>query len=214
MKKMVLVLTLAAFALSGSAFAQDPNYFNNIGLYLTPGGYVDPGAEDGTGSCGVIPEDVSFTAFVVLSRLTNPEVWGWEASFTPDNMLSLGGAFYGEGLNIGEGGEFIVALNEPLLAVDGAVAVAELSYVVNSYFNDITQPSYAFINGVYFSTIDPVGGPPAVLVAPSPDAVVIELHNAIGDPFNGDLPQLIMNGDCDVVGVEDSSWGSVKSLFR
>lgn len=81
MKKIVLVLTLAACALSGSAFAQDPGDMdrNNIGIYLN---------EAGTGNCGGIDADIPFTVFVVLTRLTNPEVWGWEAKFSFENILT------------------------------------------------------------------------------------------------------------------------------
>ena len=215
MKKMVLVLTLVAFALSGSAFAQDPNYQNNIGLYLTPDGYLEPDAEEGTGSCGTVGEDVPFTVFVVLSKLTNSEVWGWEAKFDFENLLNIGETVYGDHVNAGtRENEFIVGLAVPLFATDGAVVVAELQYLVNNFFNDITQPSYVFIEGVYFSLIDPIQGPPAYLEASGSTGV--ELHPAIGDPLNAGarLPQLIMNGDCFVVSVEETSFGSVKSLFR
>jgi len=214
MKKMVLVFTLAAFALSGSAFAQDPNYQNNIGLYLTPGGYLDPGADDGTGSCGSVEANIPFIAFVVLSDLTNAEVWGWEALFRPENMYFTATNFYGTGFNAAtRENEVIVGLAEPLLASDGAVVVAELTFLINGFSHDPDQPSKAFIEGVYYSTIDPNSGPPAVLVAPGGPAVA--LNPALGsEPYEGPLPQLILNGDCDVVGVEGSSWGSLKSLYR
>jgi len=205
MKKMVLVLTLAAFALSGSAFAQDPTYFDNIGLQLA----------DGT-SCGVVGEDVPFTVFIVLSKLTNPEVWGWEAKFTHTNMLRIGDSFYGDGVNAASRtDEWIVGLASPLFAVDDAVVVGELQYLVNGFYNDVAQPSYAFVEGVYFSLLDPIQGPPAYLEVSG--SAGVELHPAIGDPLGVEtfLPQLIMNGDCGgPVGVEDSSFGSVKSLFR
>ena len=204
MKKMVLVLTLVAFALSGSAFAQDPGYRNNIGLQLV----------DGT-SCGTTGEDITFTAFVVLSKLDHPEVWGWEARISHDNFLRVGDTVYGDHVNAGSRpDEWIVGLAVPLFAVDEAVVVAELQYLVNSFYNDVTQPSNLFIDGVYFSLIDPIQGPPAYLEAFGGAGVA--LHNALGDPLDqsGVVPQLTMNGDCWVVGVEESSFGSVKSLFR
>ena len=202
MKKMVLVLTLVAFALSGSAFAQDPTYFDNMGLELG----------DGT-SCGIIGEDTPFTVFVVLSKLTNPEVWGWEAAFPFSNMLFLGDVVYGDNVNAGtRPDEWIVGLATPLFAVDGAVVVAKMQYMVNSFYNDVSQPSYVFVEGVYFSLIDPVQGFPAYLDAPGSSGVV--LHGTLGHPFEVGLPQLIMNGDCYGVAVEDATFGSVKSLYR
>ena len=214
MKKMVLVLTLAAFALSGSAFAQDPSYVNNIGMFLTPAGHLDPTNIDGTGSCGSVLEDTPFTAFVVLSKLTNPEVWGWEAKIYPDNMLELGVTVYGDHVDAGSrANEHIVGLATPLVADgEGAVVVAEIQYLVNSFYNDISFPSYAFVEGVYFSLLDPIKGPPAYLEAPGSAGVA--LHGTLGDPQQDGLPQLIMNGDCLGVGVEDASFGSVKSLYR
>mgnify|MGYP003572157740 FL=1 len=213
MKKMVLVFTLAAFALSGSAFAQDPNQ-NNIGLYLTPGGWVDPGAGDGSGSCATAEVNVPIIAYVVLSELTEDTVWGWEALFLPENMYFTGTEFYGNGFNAAtRENEVIVGLSEPLFAVDGAVAVAELTFLISDFFHDPLQPSLVFIEGVYYSTIDPVQGPPAVLVAPGGPA--LQLYDALGVPGSGEeRPQLILNGDCDVVSVEDSTWGSLKSLYR
>ena len=211
MKKMVLALTLVAFALSGSAFAQDPSYVNNIGLYLTPGGYADPGAGDGSGSCGSFAENEIFTVFVVLSKLTNPEVYGWEVKIIPENMLFMGDVLYGDNINAGTREfEYIVGLANPLFAVDGAVAVAELQFSVNSFYNDISQPSYAFMEGVYFSLLS--SGLPAILEVPGSEGVA--LHHALGDPFNDFHPQLIINGDCLVVGTEDTTWGGVKSLYR
>jgi hypothetical protein len=215
MKKMVLVLTLAVFALTGSAFAQDPAYQNNIGLYLTPDGHLDPTAEDGTGSCGAIGADVPFTAYLVLSKLTNAEVWGWEARVTPENMLEIGTTIYGDFVDAGtRPNEHIVGLAAPLFASGGAVAVAEFQYLVSGFYNDLGMPSYVFIEGVYFSLIDPIQGPPAYLEASGSEGVA--LNPAFGDPFNPQdlVPQLVMNGDCTVVSVEESSFGSVKSLFR
>jgi hypothetical protein len=211
MKKMALVLTLAVFALSGSAFAQDPNFNDNIGLYLTPAGYLDPGAEDGTGSCGTAEEMAPFTAFIVLSRLLNTEVWGWEAAFIPDNLTYLDDTFYGEGFNAAtRPNEMIVAFNSPLMPVDGAIAIGEINFMVP--YGGGSVPSKVFIEGVYFSTIDPPAGPAGYLIAPG--GPVAQLRPALSDEFGTSLPQLIINGDCDVVGVEDSTWGSVKSLYR
>ncbi len=204
MKKMVLVLTLVAFALSGSAFAQDPGYQNNIGLIIDVGS-----------SCGTVGEDTPFTAFIVLSKLTNNEVWGWEARFPFENLLKMNSVFYGSGVNAGtRPDEMIVGLGAPLLTIDRAVVVGELQFMVSSFYNDVTQPSYVFIEGIYFSLIDPIEGPPAYLEASGSTGVV--LHNALGDPLDqsGVIPQLTMNGDCWVVAVEESSFGSVKSLFR
>jgi len=201
MKKIVLVLTLTAFALSGSAFAQDPGDMdlNNIGIYLN---------EAGIGNCGAIDADIPFTVFVVLSRLTNFEVWGWEAKFVYENILSLGVSPYGEYIDAGtRDGEHIVGLSMPLMAMNQKVVVAEMDLMVSGALNDVTQPSNVFIEGIYFSLL--ANGQPAYLEASGSDGVA--LWQAISGP---ETPQLSMNGDCVPVAVEASSWGNLKSLYR
>jgi hypothetical protein len=60
------------------------------------------------------------------------------------------------------------------------------------------------IEATYYPSLP---GVPSYLIAEGGD--IIELHPAL----DGDH-QLIINGDCDVVAVESSSWGSLKSLYR
>ena len=201
MKKIVLVLTLAACVLSGSAFANDPGDMdrNNIGIYLN---------EAGIGNCGAIDANIPFTVFVVLTRLSNPEVWGWESKFVFENILSLGVTPYGEHIDAGSrDGEHIVGLSMPLMAMNQTVVVAEMDLMVSGALNDVTQPSNVYIEGIYFSLLD--SGQPAYLDVSGSNGVA--LWQAISGP---ETPQLSMNGDCVPVAVEASSWGNLKSLYR
>ena len=201
MKKIVLVLTLAACVLSGSAFANDPGDMdrNNIGIYLN---------QAGIGNCGAIDANIPFTVFVVLTRLSNPEVWGWESKFVFENILSLGVTPNGEYIDAGtRDGEHIVGLSMPLMAMNQTVVVAEMDLMVSGALNDVTQPSNVYIEGIYFSLLD--NGQPAYLDVSGSNGVA--LWQAISGP---ETPQLSMNGDCVPVGVETSSWGNLKSLYR
>jgi len=201
MRKMVIICVLAAFAFGGSAFAQDPNDMdlNNIGIYLNAAG---------TGSCGTIDADVPFTVFVVLTRLTNPEVWAWEAKFVYENIHYFGILPYGSAIDVGtREGEHIVGLAEPLMAIGGTVVVAEMYLMVDGAMNDVTQPSNVYIEGTYFPLLP--NGQPAYLEAVGSDGVA--LWQAINGP---ETPQLSMNCDCAPVAIEASSWGNVKSLYR
>jgi len=201
MKKIVILLSMAVLVLGGSAFAQDPGnpFNNNIGIYLNPAA---------TGNCGTIGEDVQFTVFVILTQLTNPEVYGWEAKFTFENILKLGDTVLGEHINAGtRPGEFIIGLSSPMSAVNGNIIVAEFNLMVSGYFNDVSQPSNVYIDGIYFSLLP--NGQPAYLEAPGSNGVA--LYQAVAGL--GDA-QLSMNGDCVVVGVEETTWGGVKSLYR
>lgn len=201
MKKIVIVLILAAFALSGSAFAQDPGnpFVNNIGIYLN---------EAATGNCGAIGENAPFTVYVILTMLTYPEVWAWEAKFSFENILQIGETVFGDHVNAGtREGEYIVGLATPLFASNGNVIVAEFVLMVNDFYNDVTQPSNVYVEGIYFSLLP--NGQPAYLE--SSGSTGVALWQAIGE---ADSPQLSMNGDCTPVGVESSSWGNLKSLYR
>jgi len=201
MKKFVIALMLITFAAGSMAFASDPEnpFNNNIGMYLNPAA---------TGSCGTIGADVPFTVYVILTRLTNPEVYGWEAKFTFENILKLGDNFYGVGINAGtRAGEFIVGLAEPLVASNGNVIIAEMTLMVSGFYNDVNQPSNVYIDGIYFSLLP--NGQPAYLEAPGSTGVgLYQAYGGMGDAM------LSMNCDCAPVGVEESTWGSVKSLFR
>ena len=198
MRKLVIVCFLATFVLGGSALAQDPEnpFVNNIGIYLNVAA---------TGNCGAIDENVPFTAYVILTKLTYPEVWAWEARFTFENILQIGETVFGDHVNAGtREGEYIIGLASPLFAVNRNVIVAEFDLMVNNFFNDVNEPSYVYVDGIFFSLLP--NGQPAYLEAPGSNGV--GLYQAI------DGPQLTMNGDCQPVAVESSSWGNLKSLYR
>lgn len=200
MKRIVLAILMIALV-SGSALAQDPDnpFNNNIGIYLNPAA---------TGSCGAIGEDIPFTAYVILTRLTNDEVWGWEAKFVFDNILSLGVNVYGDHINAGtRPGEQIVGYSDPMIPVNGMLVVAELDLLVSGYFNDISQESNVFIEGIYFSLLP--NEQPAYLSASGGGGVA--LWQAIGGEADA---QLAMNCGCAPVATEESTWGTLKSLYR
>ncbi|MFT5233995.1 MAG: hypothetical protein ACI9UQ_002037, partial [Candidatus Krumholzibacteriia bacterium] len=122
MKKIVLVITLAAFALSGAAFAQDPNYQDNIGIYTD---------EAGTDNCGVLAAGVPHVVYLVLTKLTNGAVAGWEAKISPVNMFLTSFANRGQAIDVGSRpDEHVVGFASPLPASPGAgggvVVVADL----------------------------------------------------------------------------------------
>jgi hypothetical protein len=200
MKRIVLAIMMVALV-TGSSFAQDPDnpFNNNIGIYLN---------EAATGSCGAIGEDIPFTAYVILTRLTNPEVWGWEAKFVYENILSLGLTVYGDHINAGtRPGEAIVGYSDPQIPVNGNLVVAAMDLLVSGFFNDVSQPSNVYIEGIYFNLLP--NGQPAYLAQSGGGGVA--LWQAIGGE---DEAQLSMNCGCAPVATEESTWGTVKSLYR
>ena len=196
MKKMVLVFALAAIALSSvSAFAIDPHYSDNIGIY------VDEAATD---NCAMLPLGAA-SGYLVLTKATATDVRGWEAKFTTTANLALTGVlFRGVGpINAAtKQGEYIVGLAAPMPTVGGTAVLADISlWVIDG------NPAGLFVDEVYFSTLE--DGMPAYLDA---DLNGISLH-----PVRGEIvdPIFLVNDvNCAVVGVEESTFGAVKSLFR
>lgn len=202
MKKMVLVLVLAAIALSGSAFAQDPAYLDNIGIY----------ADDAATTGCVTWADGAHPAYLVLTKMTQNEVLGWELKLTVENMFMTSFALRGEGLDVAQrDNEHMVGLNTPLPAVNGQVVLADLEFVLAPYA--LGDPSYAFIDEVYFSLLE--NGLPAYLNGAN-EGFPMHQANAYNPGWTGSVgvPVFIVNGDCNTVANEDLSFGSVKSLFR
>jgi len=199
MKKMVLVIVLAAIALSGSAFAQDPAYLDNIGIYMD---------EAATVSCGVLPVG-EHPAYLVLTKLTNNEVLGWEAKLTFDNLYLTGMAHRGQAVDVAQReNEHMVGFADPLPAVNGSVILADLTILVLN-----GDPGMAFADEVYFSLLE--NGLPAYLDGAN-EGHALHQANAYNPGWSGSIgvPIFVTNGDCITVANEEVSFGSVKSLFR
>lgn len=200
MKKLVLVFTLAAFALAGAASAQDPNYFDNIGIYAD---------EEATTNCATLGINTVQTLYVALTKLTNPEVYGWEAKFSFEGMGNSQVTVLGDAVDAGSReGEHIVGLATPLIASGGTVVVATVDVFLIEFVHDPALPSYAFVEGVYFGALP--GGLPTYL--PVPEAPM-QLHPSTIDGHEGG-PVFFLNNGCDPVAVEQDTWGGVKSLYR
>ncbi len=200
MKKFVLVIALAAIALSGSAFAQDPGFQNNIGIYSD---------EAGTTNCGPLAIGAHWN-YLVLTNMTAGEVLGWEAKIIPTNLFMTSVQFRGTALNVGlREFEYLVGLDSPLPAIGGACVLADVEVLITN-----TNPAYIHVDEVYFSLLE--NGLPAYLNGASEGFTIHPANASAGDPYAGSVadPIFIANGDCGIVAVEDASFGSVKSLFR
>jgi hypothetical protein len=194
MKKMVLVLTLAVFALCGSSFAQDPNYFNNIGIYLD---------ESADAFCAETLAPGNYPAYLVLTKVDPGFVTGFECKITLEGSgFMVGFAARGNHIDAAtKPGEHIVGIADPgLPVVDGKCVVADMTVIIAD-----ANPTALFIDGVFFSSLS--GQVPAILS----NGELIEAHPSLGTSSD---PVLILNSPCEAVAVEDAAWGSVKSLYR
>lgn len=191
MKKLALVLALTLTALAGSAFATDWSA-DNVGIYFD---------EAGSTNCSSAAPFTPIPAYMVLTRLSTPNINAWEIALTYSNVLSLnfvprGGNFIDLGINPGE---HLVGLAEALVPVNGTVVIADMTLMVQN-----TNPASISCNGVFFHSLDA-----KVPAFQGTDEVIRELRpiSPTGSPI------LTINGDC-VVATETSSFGEVKSLFR
>jgi len=200
MKKLVLVLTLAVFALTGTAFAQDPNWQNNIGVYADEGG---------TEFCANLGVNTPLNLYLVLTKLTSPEILGWEAKMIYTNMQEI--AFDPRGDYIDAAtreGEHIVGLGTPMPAPGGVCVVADLTVFLIEYVHDPANPSYINIDPVYFHVLPYPA--PAYLDA---NGEPTEAHPSTIDGHEGGAVFFLNNG-CTPVAVEQDTWGGLKSLYR
>ena len=113
MKKMVLVIALAAIALTSvSAFAQiDPAYQNNIGIYLDESGEVN---------CDAVSVNTPTNSYLILSNLTSNEILGWEAKLSFSNMFLLSFGPRGQFIDAGSRtDEYIIGYASPLPSMVG-----------------------------------------------------------------------------------------------
>jgi hypothetical protein len=200
MKKLVLVLTLAAFALTGAAFAQDPAWQDNIGVY------ADEGA---TEVCANVGPDTPLNLYVVLTKLTTPAILGYEAKLVFNNMLELGYTDRFQSIDAAtRPGEHIVGFPGPVPATGDAIVLADLQVMVSGFFNDPAAPSSINIENVYFHLLkDPA---PAYLDV---NGEGVRAHPSTIDGHEGGAVFFLNNG-CAPVATDQDTWGGVKSLYR
>lgn len=195
MKKLVLVIALVSLALVGSASAQ---YNNNIGVFLD---------QAGTNNCITLNPFVQTYCYLVLTNLTASEVGGWEGKLTYTNLEIT--QFNHSGLAIDAGtrtDEYVVGYAAPLPVSGGTCVVATLRILV-----DNTNPAAFYINETFASLFE--NGLPAYIDGNGAGYPLYPV-SAEGNAGSINDPIMVVNGTCLPVGVETSSFGSLKSLFR
>jgi hypothetical protein len=207
MKKLV-VLLLASLIASSAFAVVDPDP-NGIGIYF------DLTADD---NCLMVDANVPFNAYLILTNTDAPTVSAYEVGYL--NMVPAGmegllfrlastianGAV--SGLDLGDSsdileGDHIVGLASPLVAGPATVLHAWQFLLLSPMMTMemyISSASQSSIEGIY----------PVILNAET--STLFQAFHSSG--IEGNLPVATVNIDDCVVGVEDASFGSVKSLFR
>jgi hypothetical protein len=196
MKKLVLVFAIAALAIGGNAFAQDPNYFNNVGVYFD---------EAGSNNCDDIAPSTPTDLYLVFTKMTASTILGWELT-----LEFSGNGFMTSFVPREQSLDVADRVNEHTVGIAAPVPVSNGTFVaadIQVFLFD-SAPTYFFTNGNYFHFLD--DRVPAYI---DQDNNGFELH-----PVNGTLADPIArindSANCGVVAEEVDSWGNVKSLFR
>ena len=207
MKKLV-VLLLAALVASSAFAVEDPDP-NGIGVYF------DLTADD---NCMFIGASIPFNAYLILTNTDAPTVSAYEVGYTnvvPAGMESMlfrleSSIANGEvsGLDLGDSsdilaGDHIVGLAAPIVAGPATVLHAWQFMLLNEAVTMemfISSASQSSIPGIY----------PVILNADT--STLFQAYHSSG--LDGDLAVATVNIEDCVVGVEEASFGSVKSLFR
>lgn len=190
-----LVIALALVTLAGSSFGQ-AYWEDNIGMYYN---------EDGTNYCCGAPPGTFVDVYLVLTHATSATVAGWEAKLTFEGAwfpVSFTPRY--DHINAAtRPNEYIVGLGTPQATIGGAVVLMD----IRLYNTDGFIPSYGYVGPIYFHSIPELL--PAYL-----DGADLELVKPMY-PSLGSIHDWVisLNNGC-VVDDENTSFGTVKSLFR
>ncbi|MEN8005542.1 MAG: hypothetical protein ABFS42_00920 [Candidatus Krumholzibacteriota bacterium] len=204
MKKLVVLLLASLVATSAFGVA-DPDD-NMMGIYfdLTADTY-----------CLDTPASVPFMAYIILTHTTAPSINAYELGLTVGVPAGMEGMIFRlastiangvvSGVDVGTngplGGDFIVGLAAPLPG-DPAVVLHSFQYMLLA-----VMPVEFYIGASSAPSIP--GDFPVVQNADG--SILMQVGQSTGGPGT---PVALINSGCNVVGVEEASFGSVKSLFR
>ncbi len=203
MKKLV-VLLLATLVATSSFAVIDPDD-DMMGIYF------DRNADD---NCLTVGPSVLINVYIILTNTTAPAINAYELGLTVAVPTGMEGSIFRmasaiadgvvSGVDVGTngplGGDYIVGLGlslpaQPALILHSFQYMLLAAMPVEFYIGASSIPSIA---GVY-----PV-------VQNAEGSILMQVGQSTGGP---DIPVATINGEC-VVGVEEASFGSVKSLFR
>jgi hypothetical protein len=206
MKQLVVFLLVSLMAASAFAVVDpDPN---QIGIYF------DLDADD---NCLIIGPQIPFNAYVILTNTDAPTVSGYEFGYENVVPAGLEGLLFrlessfgdgnSSGLDLGDSsdilvGDHIVGLSAPLVTSPATILHTYQFLLLSP---DVTMEMYL--------------GPASQSSIPGDFPVILNAETSTlfqaGQSTGGiDTAVATVNIDDCVVGVEDASFGSVKSLYR
>ena len=196
---VLAIVTISLVGYGGVVAAQD-----QIGVYF------DTSAES---VCLDVPSDALFNAYLILSNLTSSEVWGigfrLQVEFPPENEGQIGRwalewpphAVQGDEGPTFPDSDHSIGLGLPLLASGGNAIFITWTFLVVDVF------PVEFYLGPMESDVQGSGAP--WYVGDNHEIVTLGVSSG-----SYGLPVAELNGECGVVGVQTSTFGRVKCLYR
>ena len=209
MKKLVLAITLVTMMIGGAAMAQNP-YLDNIGVYFDA---------EATEACLSNVDELGMSlhhVYVVLTQMTAPGVGGFELNLAFEGPLMAMAFTFPEGsaaLNLTSPPSFLVGFGVPIPAPTWSAVLMEFDIWVSSV-NPVNWDSqgdaFVFVKEIFFHSLpEPV---PAYLDL---EGVIKPMHQATGTSIDPVMIFSLDAGGCgNVVSTDDTSWDSLKSLYR
>ena len=203
MKKLVVLLLASLIATSAFAVIDpDPDM---MGIYFD---------RDANDNCLTIGSSVPFNVYIILTNTSAPAINAYELNLNVVVPAGMEGSVFRlataiadgvvTGVDVGTngplGGDFIVGL--------GLSLPAQPALILHSFQYMLLAP----MSVEYFIGASSIPSIPGVypVVQNAEGSILMQVGQSTGGP---DVAVATVNFDC-VVGVEDASFGSVKSLFR
>ena len=181
---------------------------NNVGVYF------DDGAEE---LCVNSISDIGiFHMYVVISNMTSAGVKGFELQLASDGPISYSNYAFPEGygaMNFQSPPSFMVGFAMPIPAVDRMVAVMEfdiLIYSTNPVNWDENQDAHVYVKEIFFHSL-----PEEVPCYANDLDELVEMHQSTGTELDAVTIFSLDSSGCGyVVASDETSWDSLKSLYR
>lgn len=197
MKSLLMLLVIILCASIAGAQTNWPYNDNNIGMYYD---------EAATNYCCGSPPGSFVNVYLILTHATRPTVGGWEskvyfqgAGAVPTSLVPR----YDFINAATRADEYIVGLGTPQPTVNGLLVLMDIQL----YVIDGMVPVYGYVGPVYYHTA-PEALPAYVNGEDLTDVQVMYPHLGGIDDW-----VISLNNGC-VVETEQTSFGTVKSLFR
>ena len=174
---------------------------------------VDPDAEgfgvffdlDYTSRCTTLSATGLLNAYVVASNISRPTLGGWEGKVSIDNpnFMFMSATLAGSGpINMLTAPEFMVGLGVPMEAAPNLRLVTIVYYVM------ALQPANLFVGPC--TSFQSIAGEACYADGADP-GILVPFQAPAGSWL---LPAAKVNQVCDIVAIEDETWGGVKGMFK